>query len=597
VASSALVGLIAEIKFVKPQLAQAWLLTAGSLPLSAENQQKLEEQADVTLFVLDDVAALVAEDFSSAQVISAPAQLLDWLPQLQQLTVIGDGLSPAQWQILKAEQSQLNIDFYPAAPLSGLINMSWDKQIMQGEYLTITGQLQIAPQDKNDADLYELNLVDPVGNNIAQQTLRAGENFSFNVQPPTTGNWLYQLKLNHKQSSNLDTPQTLASEHVAVAVQAGKTVKTLIYQSAPSFETRQLRQWAASFSNPVSVVTQISKDKHLTQRFNYPEQTPTTLEPLTQQSLSQFDLVVMDTRALSTINTPQWLVLRQAIQQGLGLLILADQSLSAVLAEKDKALAKQITLAPPAQQAEAQAVVPNWPNSQVEQAIQAQALQLQIEQGKDLVVDAKQQALVSSLPLGLGQIGISLINNTYQWQTSGLASQYSHYWQYLFSALASNQHSAYWLTQSSNSLLLQNQKSEACALSQSANPQAEFQSLTNASGFKLNLSANLLQQERYCAPYWPQYVGWQELNLFTVDSEQETEGAISDTQRQYVYGKTAWMAWQQQHKQQSSHYHAKLSQNLAKPVAQPQSTILNKLWCWLIWLSACVFLWIERKQF
>ena len=477
------------------------------------------------------------------------------------------------------------------------MNVSWNKHLVQGQYLTVSGQLQIATQDKNPADLYVLSLADPIGNQVAQQSLRAGENFNFSVQPPTTGNWLYQQSLQHKDTLKNKVEQSaLVTEQVAVAVAAAKPISLLIYQSAPSFETRQLREWAGSFTNKVTAVTQISKNKHLTQHFNFSEQT-SNIESLEQANLSQFDLMLMDGRALSLISQQEWVALKQAVQQGLGLLLMADQSLSAALAEKDKGLASNMTLSPIPQHGMAQAVVPNWPNSRIEQAMQAQPLQLQIKQGQDLVVGPQQQVLVSALPLGLGKLAITLLNNTYQWQTSGMPTQYSGYWQYLLSSLAANRESTYWQAPSSDSILRQNQMGAACVVSQYTNPQAQLVWSADSPAIKLNLGSDLLQQDRYCAMYWPQTLGWQQLSLLADNSTNESQANSRDSQMQYVYGRSAWKAQQQQHKQQSTAYQAKLSQTFAQPLPQPQSTTLNKLWSWLLWLSACSFLWIERKQF
>lgn len=622
-ATVALIGLVADIRLSKIQTSQAWLFSPGSVPLNVEARQRLDATPEATLFVLNDVTNLTEQALDAVRFISEPAQILDWQPKLQHLTVVGDGLSASQWQALTASNAELKIDFLPSKPLTGLVNMRWHQQLVQGGNLKISGQLQIAEVDKNTADLYTLSLVDPMGNKLLEQHLREGEDFIFNALPPTTGRWLYQLRLRDPEQSKqtkLSTEkfvteelvtdalvtETLVTENIAVSVQRAQPVKLLIYQSAPSFETRQLRQWAGSFANPVTVISQISKNKHLSQHFNITEPIPSNIELMTQDQLNQFDLVVMDGRALSLISQAQWSALKQAVQQGLGLLLLADQSLPAALElrelQQDKTLASNITLNPITTQGEAQTVVPNWPNSQIEQAIQAQTMQLIIKQGTNLVMGDQQQTLVSMLSMGLGHIGVSLINNTYQWQTSGMATQYSTYWQYLLSKLAANRQSAYWLTQDKRLLL--NQHSATCVLSQTADPVVQLQGSNDSPAIQLNLAANTLQQDRYCVSYWPQHLGWQQLKLLSRASHAEIEHGNkvlnsvepSIEQNQYVYGQHNWLAWQQQQKHQASHYQAKLSKTLTEPMPQQQSDTLSKLWAWLLWLLCCTLLWIERKK-
>lgn len=598
-ASIAVIGLVADVRLSKVQLSQAWLFSAGSMPLSTENQQRLDAAPEAQLFILPEVTALAADSLNKAQLISEPTQIMDWQPSLQQLTIVGDGLNPAQWQALKANNAQLSIDFIPSTPLTGLLNMRWNKQIIQGEILSIAGQLHIAEQDSNPGYLYTLALFDPMGNKIAEQNLRAGENFIFSVQPSVSGNWLYQLSLSDAGQNNnpAKAQAVIISENVAVAVESATTLKILIYQSAPSFETRQLREWAGSFANPVTVISQISKNKHLTQHFNYQGQTPDNMELLELADLNQFDLMVMDGRALSLINQQEWLALKQAVQQGLGLLLLADQSLQSALQLQDSALADKINLSPITQQGAAQTVVPNWPNSQIEQAIQAQPINLLISQGLTLVFGERQQALVSMLSMGLGKIGVSLINTTYQWQSSGKTAQYSRYWQYLLSQLAANRHPAYWLPQTPDSMLQLNQQASACALSQFPGPHAKLNALDYQSVFKLSLAADLIRQDRYCLNYWPQQPGWYQLKLLADDKEAISSVAVNSVQNHYVYQPNNWMAWRQQQNQQSSLYQAQLSQSLAKPLALEHNSTLNKLWCWLLLLATSAFLWVERKQF
>jgi hypothetical protein len=617
-ASVALIGLVADIRLSKIQTSQAWLFSAGSLPLGAEARQRPDAAPEAKLFVLNEVATLTEQALDAVRFISEPAQILDWQPELQHLTVVGDGLSPSQWQALKINNSELKIDFLPSKPLTGLVNMRWHQQLVQGEILEVSGQLQIAEADKNTTDLYTLSLVDPMGNKLAEQSLRGGENFIFNALPPTTGRWLYQLTLRDPQQNiptKLSTEEfatealvaeALVTENIAVSVQRAQPVKLLIYQSAPSFETRQLRQWAGSFANPVTVITQISKDKYLSQHFNIAEQAPSNIELMTQDQLNQFDLVVMDGRALSLISQTQWSALKQAVQQGLGLLLLADQSLQAALElrelQQDKTLASNISLSPITAQGEAQTVVPHWPNSQIEQAIQAQTMQLIIKQGTNLVMGDQQQTLVSMLSMGLGHIGVSLLNNTYQWQTSGMTTQYSTYWQYLLSKLAANRQSAYWLAQ--DKLLLLNQQSVACVLSQTADPVAQLQGNNDSPAIKLDWVADVFQQDHFCARYWPQSLGWQQLKLLSNASHAERENGNkipnsakpSTKLNQYVFGQNDWLAWQQQQKHQASHYQAKLSKTLTQPMPQQQSDTLSKLWAWLLWLLCCTLLWIERKK-
>ena len=597
-AALAVMALLADIRFEQRQVSQAWLLTRGSLPLDAAMQQKLATTPEAKLYVMQDLAADVPNNLHVATVISQASQILDWQPRLQHLTVLGDGLSEQQWQNMRASQPALKIDYVPAAKLSGFIDLRWPKQLVTGQSFSLSGQIQLSDAEQQVSDLYALELFDPMGNKLAEQTIRHAQSFSFALQAPISGNWLYQLQL-RPQSSTRANSAPLLTEHLAVAVHNLPSPSLLVIQSAPSFETRQIKDWAGSFGSRVTVFSQISKNRFLTQYLNAPKIDADQIEQLPISVLSEFDLMIIDSRAISGLSEQQWLNIKQRVWQGAGLLILADSSLQNTLVQRDAQLAELINISSISQQVDAQSTIPSWPHSEIEQAIRVQALQLSIRGGERLVAGAQQQELVSRVNLGLGQIAVTLINNSYQWQRSGNGRQYSHYWQYLFSKLAANPASTYWLPQSLGTVARVQQADSVCALSPLAAPQAELKHASQTAVVSMALNRDLLQQERYCGTYWPQQSGWYQLHLLTPVSPDTGPAQQSGLlqQARYVYGEQDWLAWQQQRKQQASYAAAKQAAVLAPPTAQLHSYRLDKLWCWLLWLLCLSLLWFERKRF
>lgn len=597
-AAVALIGLLADIRIAQPQVSQAMLLTRGSLPLTAQQQQTLATQPQTQLYVMQDIAALLPDRLQAAKVIATHEQILDWQPRLQRLTVVGDGLSAPQWQHIRTSQPELKIEFMPAALVSGFTHLRWPKQLIAGQSFELSGQIQLADAAQQEADLYAVDVFDPMGNKLAEQSIRQGQTFNFSLQAPIKGKWLYQLQLRPQSSTRTNSP-ALASEQFAVAVQTSPLPSVLIVQSAPSFETRQIKAWAGSFGSRVTVLSQISKNNFLTQHVNAGESLPRQIKQLEAAELSEFDLFIIDSRAISGLSEPQWFNLTQRVKQGAGLLILADGSLQATLAERDPELGALINISRSEQAGDIQLTRPVWPHSDIEQAIAVQPLTLSISRGDTLVEGAQQQALVSRVALGLGQVAVSLINNSYQWQTAGFGRQYSHYWQYLFSKLAANPASAYWLAQSDSAITQLQQSDTACAISQLAGPQAELQANQNPGLIRVALNPDVLQQERYCATYWPVQTGWQKLTLLPPgsDTSSPVQEAELLSQARYVYGEQEWQAWQQQGKQQASYAAAQQSRALAEPAPQLHSYSLNKLWSWLLLLLCLSLLWLERKRF
>lgn len=592
-ASLALIGLIADIIVSNKHVSQAWLVTKGGYSVAKNTLSQINPHTTSQLFILSNALPETAQDKSGFNVISDPSQLLDWQPDLQQLTVLGDGLSPTQWRDIQSQKHDIKISFIPAQKSTGLIDMSWTKSLVQGDYFTISGRLQIADGDDSNNSLYELSLLDPVQQKLAKTTLLAGERFSFTATAKTVGNWLYELQLDDENQ------QMLASESLPVAVQKGKPVNLLIVQSAPSFETRNMKDWMINFANTVTVVSQISKNKYLSQRYNYPENTnetkvSKTLQNLNDIQLEDFDLLVMDGRAVSRLTEQESERLQRHITKGLGVIILADQSLLSALQEHKPNWLNKLELQAPISSITDTTSIPQWPNSSIAQPLQVQNMSIAMPSAEVLVRDQRQQALVTAIQSGMGKVAISLINTSYQWQTSGNSSQYSQYWQYLVRQLARFSGLAYWQTQLPDDLLLTNQMELVCAISRADKLKAEISILAHEQTKPLALSAKLTQSEQFCTTFWPRNNGWLELNLLNPKNQTTL---LIDQQARYVFSQQQWLAWQQQQKLLSSALAAKRSEVLPVPGLMESQYTVDKLWSWFVFIICCSALWIERKRF
>jgi hypothetical protein len=603
-AGFALLGLLADINLSEKNIQQAWLITDGAVPLSEQLQSQFDALQDNQRFVFAPASDLFRTPKLSdkpVRFIEQAEQLLDWQPELQQLTVLGEGLNHKQWQTLLAQRPNLKIHYNGAIPLSGLVDMNWSHKAVVGQYFDISGRIQVAASEQNTTDLYQLELIDPMQRVLQTISLRSNEAFHFTEQTKLVGNWQYTLRLTQKDHLSTDNVP-IANEVVAVSVEPGIIVPLLIYQSAPSFETRHLKAWATSFNNPVTVISQISKNKYLTQQYNNPVTGSSTaiFDAFNLETLTDYSLLVMDGRAFSELNNEQQRALKQAIEQGLGILILADQGLATTMQQSAIELLTGWQLHTVDAQNANQRVLPQWPSSILHQAIQIPNLQLNMRAGQTLVGTTNQQILVGVRPLGLGHVAVSLINNTFQWQTSGNAAMYSQYWQYLFSKIARYQGQGYWLAKTPASLTMVNQLDTVCALSADPSIEASFQTVGKTDFIPLKLTMDSIQQSKFCATWWPASLGWQQLNLSkntTNGTSVDGQKATINIQQRFVYGSNDWLAWQQQNKIQASTFQAKRSEKLSLTEPQTQRKAVNKLWCWMFFILSCSLLWIERKLF
>ncbi|MGO4891782.1 hypothetical protein [Flavobacterium sp. W21_SRS_FM6] len=602
IAAVALMLLLTEVQISQQKLSKAWLLTAGHL--SEVNRKTIQDaQGEDPAYVLQGERLTPAIDSSNMRQLSHLSQLADWQPRLQQLTVVGDGLSAEQWQSLVAQFPELLIEYVPSEPISGLLNMSWPRHPQLGAPITISGQLFIADKQDAQSTWYKLSLLDPTQQTLQSHTLRNGDDFEFTLPAQLAGNWHYEVQVYKSAEQNVDD-SPMISETIALSVESPQPFNLLIYQSAPSFETRNVKDWATAFNAAVSVVSQISKTKHLVQHYNYADKPSATFN-LNNKTLSSFDLMLMDGRAYNALESDQKKTLHSAVEQGLGLLILADASVVQSTAQPNDELLSRFSLSAisPVQKNE---VFVKWAEQQPSKALDVQPFILETDQGQTWVTTTQGQALVSSVAIGKGYVALSLINSSYQWQLSGASEHYSQFWQYLSAQLATTSGLGYWLEQARDSLPIVQQRMSLCALTTAKTPfvkqTSQLASLHGIQRQTFPLARAPFQTEKYCGQIWPDTSTWLRFSLYDGAPQPATEqdaqtAPVIDEQYLYVYQADDWQAWQQQRKQRASLYQAKRSQALTAPRPTEQSEALNKRWSLLVFLLACTALWIERKQF
>ncbi|MFT6896868.1 MAG: hypothetical protein ACJA13_001272 [Paraglaciecola sp.] len=612
----ALAGLIIEVKIGTVKIHSGTLITPN---VSAEELATMAELADedtlwylaenlVAQNALADKQPNMGSPADSLTYLDSVAQIAQLRPDLQQLNVIGDGLTATQWQQLfashgnwgTAKASKLGISFNPSPKLSGPINLSWRKQLVLGEPLTITGELQTALPPAGKIGLYRLTLVDPTGETVEQHILSSREHFSFNVTPKTLGTWLYQLKL-----FTQETDKPLAIETVAVQVNFPPPQAIAIWQSAPSFETRQFKDWAANFGNPVTIISQISRDKFISEQLNTApdiitqKQNDTLTSGLffTAQHLQTYDLLLIDGRGLVALNNNERTQLAEAVNQGLGVLILADGEL---LRAKDGVLTflTEAIIVTPSGEARVPAAL-YWQQTRHTQPISWLPGELATTTGAVLVENEMHQAIVASAPQGMGQVAVSLVNTSYAWHTAGHASLYSQYWQYLLKHIARNRSTNYWLTEPDNWVTYSGQTQQICV--QSASPQylpagnnplqaSHSQIGVDGQPLPLMLQTSQSNDTHQCAYYWVMQSGWQR---FLMTSTKDATPIKVDEQARYVYPPSTWRAWQQSRAQQVS---AQVAKYAVKAQPKLSYSPVPKGYFFFSLVFILTLLWVARKR-
>jgi hypothetical protein len=587
VAALTVLGLAFDIQLTNNQASVTYLVTQGA---TTEQLEQIDAQQSV--FVLQGAVISINNKniLDAATQIENPSQLLSYQPRFENLHVVGDGLSLSQWQdmqlLMGKAFNNISVRFSASTPRLGLVNMSWPRELAIGQFIEVKGQLQGIDELAVD-HIYELNLLDPVGQLVETIRLKASERFSLSFPAKSMGQWVYRLQL-----SKPGDMQPLLDEPLAFSVTKPTPVRILIKQSAASFETRQLKNWAAQLGSQISVLTQISQTKDIRQNINLSAAELTQItSPFTEQALINFDWLLIDGRALLTLTAQHMTALKAAIKNGLGVYIIADNALINAWPVPLLDWLSDIKIQP--LDVASFSAIPKWPHSKIEGVMPLAKAIITSANNSSLVQSNDAKILVSRSKVGLGHVAVSLINGTYGWQTSGLTEQYSHYWQSVIFGLARPRQAPYWLNAASDTLAWVNQHQQKCVLGATASGVATY----DQHPLSLILTHDILQVEQRCLTIWPTNAGWHKL-AWSQDSALSATPHKQDTSIEtwfYAHAKQDWQEWRQLQ-----------NRLISQKIAQQQNTqrfektsvkSLDKIWFWGILVLSMSILWLERKLF
>ena len=528
------------------------------------------------------------------KVVREPEDMIWAEPTLQHLVVIGDGMTMQQWQRFKQRKGSndpaISVTLKKGSAVTGLVSMRWQRQLNRGQWQRVSGVLQVAPAEAKgnlQQTLYHVYLKDPAGQVVAQQAVRDGETFELLVNVKTEGLWQYQLAL-AKASDDI----TVVEENLAFEVTRPSLAKLLIRQSAPSFETRHVKNWAVEQGAQVTVETQISKNRYISQHANYPQEDRSDEKTAqvdsfdTLSTLDQYDLLIIDARGLMKLSQHQQDNLAVAVKRGLGVLVIGDSTL---FTENNlPEVLNQFRISHGSTIESDQSLL-SWQFDQAGEPLNVIAADIPASSGFSLVKGAEGRVIVPGIHWGLGKVAISLTNQTYQWRTAGQRQLYSRYWQFLFESLARQSLAPYLLPVENDHLNIARQPLPRCfsvnenLYSRLADYALRYEG-TEGKPVALIPQVDEVNQNMACGVIYPASSGWQRI---TLSANEET---LSHSF--YVYNESDWPAWQQQRK----HNAGKRMQSAMQTGLK--QTYWTEISLWPLWwglLLMCSLLWIERK--
>lgn len=531
------------------------------------------------LYVAPGVPAssTVAQEFPNANWLLDIEQLPLREGALGAIEVYGFGLEQEQWLNLPRD---ISVEFAPP-DIEGFTDMRWPRSLLEGETLLVNGHYRMLNKDA----IIQLHLLDPADNIVDEARIKSERGFSLKARIKAPGNLAYKL-----QAWNAGV--LLSEQLLPVEVGNASPLDILIIQSAPSFETRALKNFAATRGHRVRLNTDISKDKRISQTANLVTETDTSLSPL---NLAEHDVLIMDGRALVNLPPTQRQWLHAAVNEGLGLFLLADSTLANNIRDLNADLLVGFQLAP-STSVETNAVprlltanATDW-----QEPLPVAAMQLSAENANVLVDDGQGRNLVITSAKGLGQIGISLISHSHSWLTAGHKDLWGDYWRTLFSSLARQRSNSYLLARPETEFSRVNQRMAVCALGTEKGSSISIRSMAPmelSAGFDLQLAADKLNSSRQCVYFWPRVNGWHQLQLYSAN-----RASVLDQQAIYVFDAEQWLAQHRNQRLQATLARSSISRNKATDTTVNQvSQPLSPFWLWLTLIFSASCLWLERK--
>ncbi|GHF19157.1 hypothetical protein GCM10017044_12140 [Kordiimonas sediminis] len=499
-------------------------------------------------------------------------QLALKVPAIDTLTLVGNGLDAPELNTLPPVQ---NLEWQPPQ-ISGFADMRWQRSLTVGEPLQIYGRYITG----GDTDkILRIKLLDPAGDEIGTVNTKSDAPFILSAVPRAEGHLAYQLVATERDGTVLHT------ENLYLFVTAVNPARILVVQSAPSYETQHLKNWAKEFGAKMLIQSQISKDRFLTQTVNFPDAPTNTI--FTSDTLRNFDLMIIDGRFYAGMDSEQRNTLEMAVTGGLGLFILADRELIAAVQAGDIRVG---AVAIEGQDPAPETVTPVWPGITSDIPLPVLAVALKGNSASPLLQSTDGKVLSVSTPQGLGKIAVSILRERYILATSGERSAYAAYWAHILRSLGRADAAVRIVPEPSDQIALVDRANRLCALTADSGIKFQIRTVRQDTEETVQANQDSLGAPLWCAVHYARESGWHRVTAETADGEK-AESAF------YVYAANDFSAQAQYSRQQATKRYQERLLNGGQPEtsAFTQRTPIDKTWLWISFIILASLLWIERK--
>ncbi|MDO1445844.1 hypothetical protein Q0590_06255 [Rhodocytophaga aerolata] len=326
-------------------------------------------------------------------------------PEIQEIYVAGYTLEPAQAKNLQ----RLKVHFLEEEAPEGFNWLSYSRRIKQGEEFLVSGTYR-----HTTADTVKLGLSTIEGLQDSVRLVSGESRFSLQAQTQLAGNYMAAL--------HIRTNDSVRTEFLPYTVEEKRPLHVLLLQGFPSFELNYLKDWIGQAKHHIQMRARISRDKYATQTINI-NQDSGPKPPLSAENLADMDLLICDAESLRQLSAAENKRIQQAVANGLGLLVLADEAwLKNPQINSQTFPISPSTLLSFAPRQEPQAAQGKAMADKLPATFAANSLLIPVAYSRE------GEIIAAYRPDGKGRVGAMLVTATFPWLLQGETAVYNRLW-------------------------------------------------------------------------------------------------------------------------------------------------------------------------
>ncbi len=327
-------------------------------------------------------------------------------PEVRGLSVIGAGLSPRDLPLAAG----LNLRF-DAVPQQGLVELQAPATVPLGQQWTLSGRVATPGA--------RVELHDPSG--AVVDTVLPDAQGRFRASASASGEGVARFELHLIKAGQAEQITS-----VPLLVRGGAHLSLLSLEGAPGAEGKYWQRWAADAGFDLAVTTGLTQNVAV-------HQGPVELTP---QQLAAADLVMIDARAWGLLPPAQKAALRNAVEQGLGLLLRADVPPGDSTAADWAELGYKVAAADAPRDVPRDVVLDHSLGLHDRQTFTEAPIAVDAPDASVLLGADDGEALAWQRTLGHGRVGLLRLVDSYRLQLIGEPARYGTLWAGLLSAVA-----------------------------------------------------------------------------------------------------------------------------------------------------------------